>query len=214
MGRSPRDQARRLPQRSHRLPVSHQKSQLEPADQFASLFQQGLAEGLERRARALGRRHDPVRHVDPTGVQPLRHLPHAREVVPRSSAQAPCPEDVSRKSFALYYFRNEGKKQALTPTNYQATPDDSAARRALIAADRGGAPRLFVPQALHGLKRQLHQPSNQALNPIRRRPSVAALVRHSPCVRSAAEIPATASGESPSPSDRRTSAAISRSAPD
>ena len=47
-----------------------------------------------------------------------------------------CPEDVSRKSFALYYFRNEGTKQTLSPTNYQATPDDSAARRALIAADR------------------------------------------------------------------------------
>lgn len=48
-----------------------------------------------------------------------------------------CPPDVSRKSFALYYFRDEGKKQTLTPTNYQATPEDSAIRRALIAVDRG-----------------------------------------------------------------------------
>jgi hypothetical protein len=47
-----------------------------------------------------------------------------------------CPPEVSRKSFALYYFRDEGKKQVLSPTNYQATPEDSAMRRALIAVDR------------------------------------------------------------------------------
>ena len=47
-----------------------------------------------------------------------------------------CPSEISRKSFALYYFRDEGKKQILSPTNYQATPDDGPVRRALIAVDR------------------------------------------------------------------------------
>ncbi len=51
-------------------------------------------------------------------------------------AKLACPPEVSRKSFALYYFRDEGKKQALSPTNYQATPDDGPVRRALIAVDR------------------------------------------------------------------------------
>jgi hypothetical protein len=51
-------------------------------------------------------------------------------------AKLACPPGISRKSFALYYFRDEGKKQTLAPTNYRATPQDGLARRALIAADR------------------------------------------------------------------------------
>ncbi len=47
-----------------------------------------------------------------------------------------CPEDIARKSLALYYFRDEGQIQKLTPTNYKARPEDNSAKHALVAADR------------------------------------------------------------------------------
>lgn len=47
-----------------------------------------------------------------------------------------CPEDVSRKSIALYYFRDEHQRQALTSTHYRATPEDPAHKRALVVIDR------------------------------------------------------------------------------
>ena len=47
-----------------------------------------------------------------------------------------CPEGDSRKSIALYYFRDEGKTCPLRPTRYVPLPGDSALRRALIRADR------------------------------------------------------------------------------
>ena len=47
-----------------------------------------------------------------------------------------CPEGVSRKSLALYYFRDEAVIQKLEPTNYRARPADSTATHALVAADR------------------------------------------------------------------------------
>lgn len=47
-----------------------------------------------------------------------------------------CPEGVSRKSLALYYFRDEGETQRLTPTNYKARPTETAAKHVLVAVDR------------------------------------------------------------------------------
>lgn len=47
-----------------------------------------------------------------------------------------CPEGTSRKSMALYYFRDEGVAQRLVPTNYRARPEDSAQKHALVAVDR------------------------------------------------------------------------------
>ncbi len=51
-------------------------------------------------------------------------------------AKLQCPPEVSRKSIALYYFRDEGAKQALSPTNYRARPEDNLAQRLLIGIDR------------------------------------------------------------------------------
>jgi Rps23 Pro-64 3,4-dihydroxylase Tpa1-like proline 4-hydroxylase len=48
-----------------------------------------------------------------------------------------CPEDVSRKSLALYYFRDEGEAQQLQSTHYRAVPGDPLYKRALVALDRG-----------------------------------------------------------------------------
>jgi len=47
-----------------------------------------------------------------------------------------CPEGMSRKSLALYYFRDEGKTVPLNPTDYRARPEDSAMKHALVYADR------------------------------------------------------------------------------
>jgi hypothetical protein len=51
-------------------------------------------------------------------------------------AKLACPPDNSRRSIALYYFRDEGKAERLSPTNYRARPEDSMSKSALIAADR------------------------------------------------------------------------------
>lgn len=47
-----------------------------------------------------------------------------------------CGPGTDRKSIALYYFRDRGKPLDLTSTDYRALPDDTLARRWLIAADR------------------------------------------------------------------------------
>jgi hypothetical protein len=47
-----------------------------------------------------------------------------------------CPPDRSRKSLALYYFRDEGRPLALRTTRYVPRPDDGPVRRALIRLDR------------------------------------------------------------------------------
>jgi len=48
-----------------------------------------------------------------------------------------CPEGTSRKSIALYYFRDEGQAQELSSTHYRGRPDDPLHKKALILADRG-----------------------------------------------------------------------------
>ena len=47
-----------------------------------------------------------------------------------------CPAGDSRKSLALYYFRDVGRALALQPTHYVPRPGDGPLRRALIHADR------------------------------------------------------------------------------
>ena len=47
-----------------------------------------------------------------------------------------CPEGQSRKSLALYYFRDEGEEQKLAPTYYRARPEDPLLKHGLVAADR------------------------------------------------------------------------------
>lgn len=47
-----------------------------------------------------------------------------------------CPAGMSRKSIALYYFRDEKAVNDLQPTDYRAVPTDPLYKRLLIAADR------------------------------------------------------------------------------
>jgi len=47
-----------------------------------------------------------------------------------------CPEGRSRKSLALYYFRDEGRTQTLHPTHYVPVPGDRPLKRTLIRLDR------------------------------------------------------------------------------
>jgi hypothetical protein len=47
-----------------------------------------------------------------------------------------CPEHDSRKSIALYYFRDEGHVCALRPTHYVSLPGDPTMKRLLIGIDR------------------------------------------------------------------------------
>jgi len=54
-----------------------------------------------------------------------------------------CPEGRSRKSLALYYFRDEAHVVPLRPTHYVPRPRDAFARRVLIRADRA-ALRLYA----------------------------------------------------------------------
>lgn len=47
-----------------------------------------------------------------------------------------CPAGRTRRSLALYYFRDEGRVVPLRPTRYVPRPVDSLAQRALIRMDR------------------------------------------------------------------------------
>jgi Rps23 Pro-64 3,4-dihydroxylase Tpa1-like proline 4-hydroxylase len=47
-----------------------------------------------------------------------------------------CPEGESRRSIALYYFRDEGETRQLQSTYYRARPDDPFHKKLLVAADR------------------------------------------------------------------------------
>ena len=43
---------------------------------------------------------------------------------------------MSRKSIAVYYFREEGAVRQLCPTNYRPMPSDPLHKRTLMAVDR------------------------------------------------------------------------------
>ena len=47
-----------------------------------------------------------------------------------------CPDDVARRSMALYYFTEE-QNAVRKATNYRARPDEAGMKRAAIAVDRG-----------------------------------------------------------------------------
>ncbi len=47
-----------------------------------------------------------------------------------------CPEDVSRQSIALYYFRDEHAVASARPTEYKARPQDATGKRTLMAVDQ------------------------------------------------------------------------------
>ena len=47
-----------------------------------------------------------------------------------------CPEGESRRSIALYYFRDEGENRQLQSTYYRAKPGDPRYKKVLVAADR------------------------------------------------------------------------------
>jgi Rps23 Pro-64 3,4-dihydroxylase Tpa1-like proline 4-hydroxylase len=51
-------------------------------------------------------------------------------------APVACPPGETRKSLALYYFRDEGRACELAPTHYVPRPGDPRLRRALIRIDR------------------------------------------------------------------------------
>ncbi len=48
-----------------------------------------------------------------------------------------CPPGESRRSLALYYFREEAEVRRLRPTNYRPRPQDPAVKKMLIGLDRG-----------------------------------------------------------------------------
>jgi len=47
-----------------------------------------------------------------------------------------CPDGVTRKSLALYYFSDAGAPLKLVPTHYKAKPEESTLHHALVAMDR------------------------------------------------------------------------------
>ncbi|MBI4425046.1 MAG: 2OG-Fe(II) oxygenase [Elusimicrobia bacterium] len=51
-------------------------------------------------------------------------------------ARLACPPGTTRKSIALYYYREEAAPLALNPTFYQYLPDDPLAKKALVVLDR------------------------------------------------------------------------------
>ena len=66
-----------------------------------------------------------------------------------------CPSGRSRKSIALYYFRDEGRACRLQPTKYVPRPGDSPLKRVAIRLDR------WAVAAYSALKR--YTPLNDAL---------------------------------------------------
>ena len=68
-----------------------------------------------------------------------------------------CPANIQRRSLALYYFRDEGKVQPLSPTNYAARPNDSWLKGCLISADRKALGLYTMLKRYCGLKDGLVQ---------------------------------------------------------
>ena len=48
-----------------------------------------------------------------------------------------CPPGETRKHILLYYYRDEGHALELAPTDYQARPEDSAWKKAMVRVDAG-----------------------------------------------------------------------------
>jgi len=63
-----------------------------------------------------------------------------------------CPEGMSRKSLALYYFRDEKKKLRLAPTHYRARPEETAWKHTLVAVDREALRAYSVLKRYTGLR--------------------------------------------------------------
>jgi Rps23 Pro-64 3,4-dihydroxylase Tpa1-like proline 4-hydroxylase len=63
-----------------------------------------------------------------------------------------CAEEMTRKSLALYYFRDEHERQVLTSTHYRATPEDPFYKHALVAVDRWAVRAYSVLKRYAGLR--------------------------------------------------------------
>lgn len=68
-----------------------------------------------------------------------------------------CPDEVKRRSLALYYFCDEGEVQPLRPTNYAARPDDGWLKGALISVDKSALRIYAILKRYLGLKDGLIQ---------------------------------------------------------
>jgi Rps23 Pro-64 3,4-dihydroxylase Tpa1-like proline 4-hydroxylase len=66
-----------------------------------------------------------------------------------------CPPGTTRKSIALYYFRDEGAPRPVTSTNYHHLPGDPLHKRWLVAADRGLLRLYSIVKRYTGLSNQL-----------------------------------------------------------
>jgi len=66
-----------------------------------------------------------------------------------------CPAGETRKSIALYYFRDEGDARAVSSTHYRALPGDPLLKRCLVAADRGLLRAYSIAKRYTGLSNQL-----------------------------------------------------------
>jgi Rps23 Pro-64 3,4-dihydroxylase Tpa1-like proline 4-hydroxylase len=66
-----------------------------------------------------------------------------------------CPPGETRKSIALYYFRDEGAPRAVTSTHYHPLPDDPLLKRWLVVADRGLLRAYSIVKRYTGLSNQL-----------------------------------------------------------
>jgi Rps23 Pro-64 3,4-dihydroxylase Tpa1-like proline 4-hydroxylase len=66
-----------------------------------------------------------------------------------------CPPGETRKSIALYYFRDEGVARGVSSTHYRALPDDPWLKRCLVVADRGLLRAYSIVKRYTGLSNQL-----------------------------------------------------------
>jgi len=66
-----------------------------------------------------------------------------------------CPPGETRKSIALYYFRDEGAPRAVSSTHYRALPGDPRLKRWLVVADRGLLRGYAIVKRYTGLSNQL-----------------------------------------------------------
>jgi Rps23 Pro-64 3,4-dihydroxylase Tpa1-like proline 4-hydroxylase len=66
-----------------------------------------------------------------------------------------CPPGETRKSIALYYFRDEGAARAVSSTHYRALPGDPLLKRWLVVADRALLRAYTIAKRYTGLSNQL-----------------------------------------------------------